>query len=138
MTKHFAALSARRCWCFDTVCRHPGSMRRHKQASLQQSIVHLFKPLTQSEMREVRLWQTMVAVEPRGPCSSRGWRCGRLLISLWTSVASIRTAVNHERGEVSAEQRGLAVHGVMKQADKTRQTSSLRVHPVFLRKQTCF
>lgn len=50
-------------------------------------------------------------LEWRGGC-----RCGRLLISLWTSVVSIRSTVNHERGEVRAEWFLWCIH-VIKQAD---------------------
>lgn len=133
MTKHSVVVSTRESWCFDTVWRQHGSMRRQKQGSLQQSIVHLSKPLTQSEMREVRPAADDGCCIVPWSVAGWGWRCGRLLISLWTSVASIRRAVSHQRGEVRAEWSGfMCVANVWwsRQTTAARQTGSPWVLPV--------
>lgn len=145
MTKPFVGLSTRKRWCFDTVCRLPGSMSRHKQASLQQqSIVHLSKPLTQSEMREVRLWWMMASVVSRGSCWS-GWggggvggywsHCGHL----WYLLRALSIMREGKWGQSGV------VFGAhvwwSRQTTTARQTGSLKVQPVTLpglRKQTCF
>lgn len=127
MTKHSSVSS---------VWRQLGSTRRRKQASVQQFwMVGLLEPLTQSEIREVQVW---------GKCISwfltqRGWTCLRLLISLWTSVASIRRAVSHHRREVRAKWKGFYVHALDEAGRQQRQ-----VHKEFslfyscLTKPTCF
>ncbi len=61
-----------------------------------------------------------------------GWRCGRLLISLWTSVASIRRVVRHQRGEVRAEWSGFMCVRVMMWADNNSETNR------FTKSSPCF
>lgn len=105
------------------------SMTRQKP---EQLIAHLLRPLTQSEMREEQqlpgrcnISQTMAG--------SGGWRRGRLLISPWTSVASISGGLSVMRkGEVRSEA-GAVLCVYMWWNSHTapaRQTGSLTVHYV--------
>jgi len=97
MTKPCAAASPREHWCFDTVWRQRGRMRRQKQASLHQSIVHLSKALTQSEMRDVRLGQTSAAALSRGRVGVEVWE---EVIDLTVDICGIYQEVcqSSERG----------------------------------------
>lgn len=127
MTKHSSVFS---------VWRRLGSTRRRKQASVQHFWWLVFwKPLTQSEIREVQVWGKRILWF----LTQRGWMCVRLLISLWTSVASIRRAVSHRRGEVRAKWKEFYVRALDEAGRQQRQ-----VHKEFslfyscLTKPTCF
>lgn len=106
-------------------------MRRQKQASQQQSIVHLFQPLTLSERREVRLGQRMAATVSRDMCQSGGggvggyWsHCGHLW-HLSGGLSVIRQGKWGQSGVVLC-----AYVWWSRQTTTARQTGSQRVHPV--------
>ena len=89
-------MSTKKSQCFDIVWRQPSSTRRQKQVSVQQSIVHLFKALTQPELREVWVKQRMAAMVSRGlwPSGSGGvggyWSCCGHLWHLLGGLSVIR------------------------------------------------
>lgn len=129
MTKHFVAMSTKKSLCFDTLWRQRDSMRRQKQFSLQQSIVHLFKPLTQSEMREVWLGQRVAAIVTTGPSGRGGvggyWSyCGHL----WHLLGTLSVI-----GEGKWGQSGVTFVRICDRTSRRQQqdkTGSLRVYPV--------
>lgn len=94
-----------------------------------------WKPLTQSEIREVQVWGKRILWF----LTQRGRTCLRLLISLWTSVASMRRAVSHHGREVRAKWKGFCVRALDEAGRQQRQ-----VHKEFslfyscLTKPTCF